>query len=102
MISKKISYFYMTDLTLNEYLKKQLKNPEFRKEWQKSEAAYQVTRALIEARIKKKISQRQLAKKAGTTQAVISRIENMSVSPSIGLLQRIAASIGKKLEIRFA
>jgi len=92
----------MKDLTLNDYLKEQLKDPEFRKEWERSEAAYQVTRALIEARIKGKISQRQLAKKARTTQAVISRIENMSVSPSIGLLQRIADSLGKKLEIRFA
>ena len=51
---------------------------------------------------KGKISQRELAKKVGTTQAVISRIENMSVSPSIGLLQRIAGSLGKKLEIKFA
>ena len=92
----------MKDLTLNEYLKEQLKDPNFRKEWEKSEAAYQVTRTLIGARIEGKISQRQLAKKAGTTQAVISRIENMSVSPSIGLLQRIANSLGKKLEIKFA
>ena len=92
----------MKDLTLNDYIKKQLKDPEFRKEWEKNEAAYQVTRMLIEARIKGKISQRQLARKAKTTQAVISRIENMSVSPSIGLLQRVAGSLGKKLEIRFA
>jgi ribosome-binding protein aMBF1 (putative translation factor) len=92
----------MKDLTLNDYLKKQLKDPEFKKEWEKSEAAYKVTKALIEARLKDKISQRELAKKAGTTQAVISRIENMSVSPSISLLQRIADSLGRKLEIRFA
>ena len=92
----------MKDLTLNDYLEKQLKDPDFRKEWDKSEVACQVTRALIEARIKGKISQRELARKAGTTQTVISRIENMSVSPSIGLLQRIAGSLGKKLEIKFA
>jgi len=42
----------MKDLTLNEYLNEQLKDPEFKKEWEKSEAAYQVTRALIEARLK--------------------------------------------------
>lgn len=92
----------MKDLTLDDYLKEQLKDPRFKKEWGKSEVSYQVTRALIKARIKGKISQRELARKAGTTQAVISRIENMSVSPSIGLLQRIANSLGKKLEIRFA
>jgi len=91
----------MRDLTLNEYLEEQLKDPEFKKEWEKSEVAYQVTREFIRARIEGKISQRQLAKRAGTTQAVISRIENMSVSPSIGLVQRIASSLGKKLEIKF-
>lgn len=92
----------MRDLTLNDYLKEQLKNPAFKKEWDASEAAYQVTRELIRARIEGRISQRQLARKAKTTQAVISRIENMSVSPSVGLLQRIAASLGKKLVVKFS
>src|SRR3989338_10672800 len=91
----------MRDLTLDEYLKEQLKDPDFKKEWEKSEVAYQVTRELIWARIQGRISQRQLAQKAGTTQAVISRIENMTVSPSISLVQRIANSLGKKLEIKF-
>jgi len=91
----------MRGLTLNDYLKEQLKDPEFKKEWDESEATYQVTREIIKARIEGKISQRQLAKKTGTTQAVISRIENMNVSPSIGLLQRVAKSLGKRLEIKF-
>jgi predicted transcriptional regulator len=91
----------MKDLTLDNYLKEQLKDPEFKKEWEKSDVAYQVTRELISARIEGKISQRQIAKRAKTTQAVISRIENMTVSPSIGLLSRIADSLGKKLEIKF-
>lgn len=84
-----------------EYLEEQLKDPEFKKEWDRLEPAYQAQRALIRARIDAKMSQRQLAKKAKTTQAVISRIENMTVSPSIGLLQKIAEAFGKNLEIRF-
>ena len=91
----------MADLTLDKYLKEQLKDPKFRKEWEKSGAAYQVTRELIKARIEGKISQREIAKRAKTTQAVISRIENMTVSPSIGLLQRIAQALGKNLEVKF-
>lgn len=91
----------MKDLTLDEYLKEQLRDPKFKKEWDKSESAYQLTRELIRARIEGNISQRQLAQKAGTTQAVISRIEKMTVSPSIALVQRIANSLGKKLEIKF-
>ena len=91
----------MKDITLNDYLKEQLKDPAFKKEWEKNEAAYQITRELISARIAGKVSQRQIAERAGTTQAVISRIENMTVSPSLGLVQRIANSLGKKLEIKF-
>lgn len=86
---------------LDDFLKEQLKNPKFKKVWEKGEPAFQAGCALIEARIKAKLSQRQLAKRAKTTQAVISRIENMTVSPSIGLLQKIAMSVGKKLEIKF-
>lgn len=85
----------------DDFLKEQLKNPKFKKEWDRLEPAYQAQRALIKARIETKMSQRQLAKKAKTTQAVISRIENMTVSPSIGLLQKIAEAFGKNLEIKF-
>lgn len=88
-------------ISFDNFLKEQLKDPAFRKEWEKGEAEYQAGRELIKARIEARISQRQLAKKAETTQAVISRIENMTVSPSVGLLQKIALSLGKKLEIRF-
>jgi|SRR3989339_587839 len=101
MISKKISYKTMKKYYLEDFLSEQLKDPKFRMEWEKSEAEYQAGRELIKARIEARISQRQLAQKAKTTQAVISRIENMSVSPSVGLLQKIALSLGKKLEIRF-
>lgn len=85
----------------DDILAEELKNPKFKKEWDRLEPAYQAQRALIKARIETKMSQRQLAKKAKTTQPVISRIENMTVSPSINLLQRIAEAFGKKLEISF-
>lgn len=85
----------------DDILAEELKNPKFKKEWDRLEPAYQAQSALIKARIETKMSQRQLAKKAKTTQAVISRIENMTVSPSINLLQRIAEAFGKKLKISF-
>lgn len=89
-------------INFDDYLKEQLKDPKFKKEWDKSETAYQIGRELIKSRIEAKVSQRQLAKRAKTTQAVVSRIENMSVSPTIGLLQKLAGALGKKVEIKFA
>jgi len=70
-------------------------------EWEKSEPAYQLSRALIKKRLVHKISQVGLAKKANTTQAVISRLENMSVNPSLELLQRIARALNVGLKIQF-
>lgn len=87
--------------TLEDHIKDSLKDPAFRKAWEESEAEYQVSRALITARIKGKISQQELAKRANTTQAVISRIENMTGNPSVGLLQKIAQALNLKVKIQF-
>lgn len=86
---------------LEEDLKIRLNDASFRKEWEKSEEDYQLGRILIQKRMKLKISQRQLAKKAHTTQAVISRIESMNSNPSVDLLRRIAQALGAKLRIEF-
>ena len=52
-------------------------------------------------RITLDVTQTQLAKKAKTTQAVISRVENMSSNPSINLLKRIASAFNTHLRIAF-
>ena len=92
----------MKNLTLQRYIKEKLGEPRFREEWAKSETQYQITRQVIAARLEQNLSQRMLARRAKTTQAVISRIENMSVNPSIGVLERIAQALGKRLEVSFA
>lgn len=87
--------------TLQDDLKKRLKDPEFRRLWRESEVEYQLARKLIEKRLLRKISQRELARQARTTQTVISRIEGMSSNPSLGLLKRLAQALNSRLEIRF-
>lgn len=87
--------------TLQDHIKESLKNPDFKKEWGESETAYQLSRSLIRKRLSRKISQQELAKRANTTQAVISRLENMSVNPSLALLQKIAAALNLHLKIQF-
>lgn len=91
----------MKYLTFDDHLKEQLRDPEFRRLWKKSEPQRRIASQSIKARIEKNMSQKQLAKKMGTTQAVISRIENSSVNPSIGILARLATALDKKLEINF-
>ena len=60
-------------LSFDQYFKDSLKDPEFKKLWEKSEPKYQLSRQIIKKRLEKKMSQQELAKKSGTTQAVISK-----------------------------
>lgn len=76
-----------------------MKDPEFRQEYERMEAEFQIARQIIDARLKNKMSQAQLANKAGTGQAVISRLEGMSVKPSIALLERVARALAIKIHI---
>lgn len=87
--------------TLDDLISDQLKDPEFRRIWEEGEADYQLGRQIIQARIDKKISQRELAKRANTTQAVISRIESQAVSTTLQMATRIAKALGKTLQISF-
>jgi len=88
-------------ITWNDHKKRLMKDPEFVKEWKKIEPEYELARALIGARIKRNMSQKELAEKIGTKQPVISRIESMSYQPTVSLLQRVAHALNAKLDIRF-
>ncbi len=82
--------------TFQKDLNARLKNPNFKKEWDKSEAEYLLAKQLIEARMLRKFSQRELAKKIHTSQAAISRLETMNANPSLSLLKRIAHALETK------
>jgi ribosome-binding protein aMBF1 (putative translation factor) len=84
-----------------QHLKESLKDPKFRQAWETSEVEYQLSRQLISQRLKRKMTQKQLAKKVKTTQAVISRVENMTANVSLGLLKRIASALNTNLSIAF-
>ena len=84
-------------LSFDQYFKDSLKDPEFKELWEKAEPKYQLSRQIIKKRLEKKMSQQELAKKSGTTQAIISKIENASFNPTINLLERISLGLGSKL-----
>ncbi len=87
------------EYTFQEHLKESLKDPEFRKAWEESELEYQIATQLIEARLVKQLSQRALAKRMKTSQAVVSRMENMNANPSLSLLKRAAQALNVKLTV---
>jgi predicted transcriptional regulator len=61
-----------------------------------------IARKICELRAKAKLSQAELARRVGTTQSVISRLEDADYDGhSLEMLRRIAAALEKRLEIRF-
>ena len=62
----------------------------------------QVARMIYEARTKAGLTQGELAKLVGTRPSVIARLEEASFEGHpLTMLQRIAAALDKRLEIRF-
>ena len=89
----------MSDL---QDLKKELmKDPEFRKEYDSLQPEMDITRAILDARIRSGMTQVELSKKSGISQADISRIENGTRNPSLALLKRLAEAMNSVLKIEF-
>lgn len=83
----------------NELKKELLANQEVAIEYEKLSPRYRIISELIAARLKKGITQRQLADKIGTKQSAIARLEAGNVNPSIGFLNKAASVMGYKLKV---
>ena len=73
---------------------------EFRQEYENLDEEFSVAAQLIEARLKANLTQDEVARRMGTTQSVVARLESGSPLPSLRSLKRYASAIGGKLEIR--
>lgn len=87
--------------TFNDMLEKQLKDEEFRKEYEAIQPEMDVIRAIVDARVSQNLTQKELAERTGINQADISKIENGTRNPSLNLLKRLADGMGMVLKIEF-
>ncbi len=88
-------------MKFDKYLEEQLKNPEFKEEYDALEPEFAVIRAILDARREKGITQKELSERTGIAQGDISKLENGSANPSVKTLKRVAAALGKKVKIEF-
>ena len=84
-----------------ETLNEQLRDPEFKAEWDTLEPERQIMRAIVEGRDELALTQKQLSEMAGITQADISRFENGTGNPSLRTLKRLAEGLGMSLKVEF-
>lgn len=91
----------MRGRTLKEHIADQMKNPEFKKAWNDLDPEFQVLKAMIKAREKYGISQAELARRLGTKQSVVSRLERGAFSKaSLETIKKVADALDMRLELR--
>ena len=89
-------------ISFDEYLEETLENDELlREEWEKTEAEYNILRAVLDTRVRLNLTQQELAKRCGIDQSDLSKIERGVLNPSVKILKKIAKGLGKKLKIEF-
>ncbi|MEO6986615.1 MAG: helix-turn-helix transcriptional regulator [Paralcaligenes sp.] len=94
-------------LTHDGLIKKMMKDPAVRAEYERLEREKMpMLDTILKARAEAGLAQAQVAERRGTKAPAAARLENALVtrkhSPSIATLQKYAAALGKKLEVRFS
>ena len=85
----------------DKFIEEQMKDPAFRKEWEALQPEMAIVKAMIDARERTGMTQKELSDKTGITQADISRLENGNANPSLKTLQRLAEGMGMTLKLEF-
>ena len=87
--------------SFEEFLNKQLQDPEFKAEYDALEPEFAIIQAMIDARKRSGMTQKELSEATGIAQGDISKLENGNANPSLRTLQRLAAGMGMRLKLEF-
>jgi len=86
-------------IPFSEVKRKILRNPEVRREYENLQPKYAVISAVLDARIKRGITQRELADRVGTTQSAIARFESGTGNPTLAFLRKVSHALGKEIKV---
>jgi ribosome-binding protein aMBF1 (putative translation factor) len=88
-------------INFRSYLKAQLKNPELKKSYEEAGKKLEIAYQIAKLRKQQGISQSELAKKLGTTQSNVARIEAGQQNFTTETLHKIAKVFRRELRIEF-
>lgn len=86
-------------VTLDDIHSKWMKDPEYKKEYEALEFEFSLIRAIIDARIKKGVTQKILAERMGTKQSSIARFESGTYNPTLAFVQKLINALNVKIKI---
>ena len=85
--------------TYKQFKKELLRNREIRQVYEKLGPEFAVIEMIIKKRMEKGLSQKELARKIGTKQSAISRLESGTYNPTLSFLQKVVEALDAKLKI---
>jgi transcriptional regulator with XRE-family HTH domain len=86
---------------ISDLHKKWMKEPKYRKAYKALEEEFVLASAVTEVRGRAGLTQEELARRMGTTQPVVARLESGRTRPSMRTLERLAQATGSRLLISF-
>jgi ribosome-binding protein aMBF1 (putative translation factor) len=86
---------------ISDMHKKWMKEPKYRKAYEALEEEFVLASAVMDVWKRAGLTQAQLARKMGTTQPVVARLESGRTRPSMRTLGRLAEATGSRLRISF-
>ena len=90
---------YMRKKTYKQLKRELLKDKKIKYAYEKLGPEFAVIEMIIKKRIEMGLTQKELARKIGTKQSAISRLESGTYNPSISFLQKVGEALGAKLKI---
>lgn len=87
-------------VTLAEWHRESMRNPEFKKAYDALQPKYDLIRVILDARLKRGVTQAELARRAGTTQSAIARFESGASNPTLDFVSKVSLALGARLEVR--
>lgn len=85
--------------TFRQIHNKWLKNKDYKKAYKQLDLEFSLIAALIQCRLRKGITQKQLAEKIGTRQSSIARFESGTYNPTIAFVQKLANAMNAKIQV---
>ncbi len=85
--------------SFSSFKKRALRNKAVREAYNALAPEFAIAEAIIRKRLERGLTQSQLAKKIGTKQSAISRLESGNYNASIGFLAKIAKALNLRLAV---
>ncbi|HLF26582.1 MAG TPA: helix-turn-helix transcriptional regulator [Anaerolineae bacterium] len=85
---------------IEPFFQEQMRDPEFRRAYEELEPEFELVRQLIDLRIKRGVSQTELARRVGVKQPSIARLEGRGKTTDLNFLGRVAKALDARLEVR--